>query len=44
MLPGIILGLLNILFGLAILIFPAFLRLIVGGYFILNGILIFLLL
>ncbi len=35
----LIIALLNILFGLLVLMFPSFLRIIVGIYFILSGIL-----
>ena len=35
----LIIALVNILFGLLILIFPPFLRIIVGVYFLLSGLL-----
>ncbi len=39
---AIIIGLLGIVFGICIIVFPRLLRYIVGAYFILNGILLLL--
>ena len=36
---SLIIALMNILFGVLILSFPSFLRVIIGTYFLLNGIL-----
>ena len=43
MATGIIIGVITILFGIAVIVFPKFLRIIVGSYFILSGILLLLL-
>ena len=43
MAADLIIPLLSIVFGIAVIIFPQFLRLIVGGYFILYGVLVLLL-
>jgi len=39
----ILLAIISILFGAAVLAYPKFLRLIVGGYFLLYGLLLLLL-
>ena len=38
----IIVAIFNIIFGILVLIFPPFLRIMVGGYFILTGIVLLL--